>query len=529
MARTKKPKAMTRDTMIAMLRTRGVKGRLSKMTKPQLQKMVTSTAPAAAEHVEHAPADRAKGDLELEPDDHSGGHYFRTDGKTVTDGDHDHDTDPWPSDRAAGPKKPKKKPKKKKKVDPIEDPDADPTPELVNARLNKDRHPGTGRKISGLKASQLQFLLLNQETTRLMDNNRITLGDIEQRLDGIDAEYRHEFPNNKFDGSAVDEKNIIEHSRKRSKTDKFADKQPDAFSKDRGLLGKGVPEGSHTMPDGKATKDSGMKGAGSGTYKEYVRHNLKQHGGDMKKCAACYRAQKGGHYAKKDGSVSKADKAKYTHTHTPKGNPQSVKPDADSDDEPEVDFDEEPRQRITRNMDPRQARRQNRGSGMEGDMDGAGFDDLVGEGIMAWLRKHPIIEDVGVGALGVGATLATGGLADLAAGAVGTMAEGLGDAAGAAAEGDSSGLAKGALGSLKKSAATAYKALPGRATVATGIMTEAGQSVFTDGEKDVDGPTATTPPPTGPSGNRPAAAYDSNFQALFGHMHDQPSSGSVWG
>ena len=57
MARTKKPKAMTRDTMIAMLRTRGVKGRLSKMTKPQLQKMVTSTAPAAAEHVEHASAD----------------------------------------------------------------------------------------------------------------------------------------------------------------------------------------------------------------------------------------------------------------------------------------------------------------------------------------------------------------------------------------------------------------------------------------------------------------------------------------
>ena len=30
-----------------------------------------------------------------------------------------------------------------------------------------------------------------------------------------------------------------------------------------------------------------------------------------------------------------------------------------------------------------------RGSGMEGDMDGAGFDELVGEGIMAWLRKHP--------------------------------------------------------------------------------------------------------------------------------------------
>ena len=220
-----------------------------------------------------------------------------------------------------------------------------------------------------------------------MDNNRITLGDIEQRLDGIDVEYRDAFPNNKFDGSAVDEKNILEHSRKRSKTDKFADKPPDAFSKDRGLLGKGVPEGSHMMPDGKVIKDSDMKGAGSGTYKEYVKHNLKQHGGDIKKCAACYRDQKGGHYAKKDGSVSEADKDKYTHTHKPKRNPQSVEPDADSDDESEVDFDEEPGQRVTRNMDPRQARRQNRGSGMDDDMDGAGFDELVGEGIIAWLRN----------------------------------------------------------------------------------------------------------------------------------------------
>ena len=148
---------------------------------------------------------------------------------------------------------------------------------------------------------------------------------------------------------------------------------------------------------------------------------------------------------------------------------------------------------------------------------------------MAWLRKHPVLEDIGIGVLGVGATLATGGLADLAAGAVGTLSEGLGDAVGAAAEGDSSGLASEALGSLKKSAATAYKALPGRATVATGILTETEQSVFTDGEKDIDGPAPTTPPPPGPSVDRPAAAYDSNYQALFGHMHDQPYTGSVWG
>jgi hypothetical protein len=40
-----KKKAMTRDTIISMLRTRGVKGRLSKMTKPQLLKLLDGTAP----------------------------------------------------------------------------------------------------------------------------------------------------------------------------------------------------------------------------------------------------------------------------------------------------------------------------------------------------------------------------------------------------------------------------------------------------------------------------------------------------
>ena len=41
----KRAKAMTRDTMISMLRTRGAKGRLSKMTKPQLKALVEKTAP----------------------------------------------------------------------------------------------------------------------------------------------------------------------------------------------------------------------------------------------------------------------------------------------------------------------------------------------------------------------------------------------------------------------------------------------------------------------------------------------------
>ena len=55
-----------------------------KMTKPQLQQMVAKTAPPATSKGYDSNPDRPKGDLELEPDDHSGGHYFRTDGKTVT-------------------------------------------------------------------------------------------------------------------------------------------------------------------------------------------------------------------------------------------------------------------------------------------------------------------------------------------------------------------------------------------------------------------------------------------------------------
>ena len=57
-----------------------------------------------------------------------------------------------------------------------------------------------------------------------------------------------------------------------------------------------------------------------GTYKDFVKHNLKQFGGDMKKCAACYHDQKGGHYARKDGSVRPKDKGKYDHEHMPSKN-----------------------------------------------------------------------------------------------------------------------------------------------------------------------------------------------------------------
>eukprot|EP01046_Picozoa_sp_COSAG06_P083632 COSAG06_NODE_30515_length_537_cov_1.883562_2_plen_113_part_01 len=113
---------MTRDTMISMLRTRGVKGRLSKMTKPQLRKLLDGTAPPGAPQGTDKNPDRPKGDLELEPDDQSGGHYYRVTGKTVSDGKHEHGVTTWHSDGRAALSSPKKKAaakKKKKKVPDI--------------------------------------------------------------------------------------------------------------------------------------------------------------------------------------------------------------------------------------------------------------------------------------------------------------------------------------------------------------------------------------------------------------------------
>jgi len=97
----KRTKAMTRDTMISMLRTRGAKGRLSKMTKPQLRKLLDGTAPPGVPQGADKNPDRPKGDLELEPDDQSGGHYYRVTGKTVSDGKHTHGVTTWHSDGRA--------------------------------------------------------------------------------------------------------------------------------------------------------------------------------------------------------------------------------------------------------------------------------------------------------------------------------------------------------------------------------------------------------------------------------------------
>ena len=56
------------------------------------------------------------------------------------------------------------------------------------------------------------------------------------------------------------------------------------------------------------------KQSGGSSYKEYMRANLKKHGGDMKAAADAYK-QSGGHYARAGGDATAAEKAKYKHGH----------------------------------------------------------------------------------------------------------------------------------------------------------------------------------------------------------------------
>ena len=129
MARTK---SMTRADMIAALKSRGQKGKLSKMTKSQLTALLEKTAPPGDKP--GADEKRPKGDVELEPDDQDGGHFYRKDGTTRSDGKHEHKKNPWPTENSKAAPVPKPK-SRRKKVDPIEDPDADITVDLVRLAL----------------------------------------------------------------------------------------------------------------------------------------------------------------------------------------------------------------------------------------------------------------------------------------------------------------------------------------------------------------------------------------------------------
>jgi hypothetical protein len=519
MARTK---SMTRADMIAALKSRGQKGKLSKMTKSQLTALLEKTAPPGDKP--GADEKRPKGDLELEPDDQDGGHFYRKDGTTRSDGKHEHKKNPWPTENSKAAPAPKPK-SRRKKLDPIEDPDADITVDLVNRRLNADRHPATGRKISGKKASEMQYILMGNSMTRIMDGDRVAKDDIEQRLDNIDKLHKQEFPSTKSKGADVDVANVIdEHSKRtRSKPDRLSEQQPDAFADER-------------------DEEDGQQGKGTGhSYRSWMKQNLKQYGGNMSRAASAYkqrgagrdddlgpepepeplaeptrstkrrgsmtlqdalkegliskanfdkymdkylketfgvssdkelaelkrqhraaRQQDGGHYARGDGTVSDKEKTKYSgHIHRPARNPTK----GDSSDEESAPAS--PDRRITRGMDPREARRERRNQGGRGrgEQEGEGlFDgswdslktgfihdsDVLAHGVESvghslasssfgravgsaynsyegFMDKHKVIHDiVDDAALGLGVaglTLATGGLGDAAVlGAEGTGA-----------------------------------------------------------------------------------------------------------
>jgi hypothetical protein len=92
-------KTMTRADMIALLKSRGQKGPLSKMTKEKLQKLIHDTAPPDDKHHDSGRTDRPSGELELEPDEHQkGGHYFDKAGKAhaARHARHTHEKSTWP-------------------------------------------------------------------------------------------------------------------------------------------------------------------------------------------------------------------------------------------------------------------------------------------------------------------------------------------------------------------------------------------------------------------------------------------------
>ena len=369
-------KVMTRAEMISTLKSRGQKGALSKMTKPQLKALLVRTAPPGAPSHDEKP----RSDIALEPDERQvGGHYYRKNGETKSDGSHEHKSDPWPVSEASKAKSTKKTPTRKRKIDPVEDPDAELTPALVNKRLSDNRHPATGRKLRGHESGEkYRFILRNKS----IDGRPVTIDQMEAHLENIDAEFKREFPkpDNK-DSGAVDERNVRKGKRGRKEPDRLGDRGPDAFSKER-----------EDEQDGK-----GM------SYHAWMRKHLKQHGGNMAKAAAAYRQQKGGgilddlerdigiggkprapaaaagsagapkpmnntaagsagapkpmsggHYARADGSVLAKDRGKYGHTHKPGKNPAVTYEDAKSDEPEPARAPSPPARRATRNMDPRE-------------------------------------------------------------------------------------------------------------------------------------------------------------------------------
>ena len=111
--------------------------------------------------------------------------------------------------------------------------------------------------------------------------------------------------------------------------------------------------------------------------------------------------------------------------------------------------------------------------------------------------------------------------------------DGLTASAEGAAEDGATGLLRRGLTKVKGAASDLYKELPTRQKVAEGLVTATGEQIFgselKDASGDDDGPPGPKSPP-GPSASDIAGAqFNANYQALYGHLHEQPYTGSIWG
>ena len=102
----KRERSKTRADMIAMLKSRGVRGRLSKMTKAQLRTKLDETAPPPEDQEGDGRKPQRSGELELEADPQSGGHFYKADGSTSATQEakykHEHRKKDWPAQKGSG-------------------------------------------------------------------------------------------------------------------------------------------------------------------------------------------------------------------------------------------------------------------------------------------------------------------------------------------------------------------------------------------------------------------------------------------
>ena len=102
----KRERTKTRADMIALLKSRGVRGRLSKMTKAQLRGKLEDTEPPEDQEGDGRPSPPRSGELELEADPQGGGHFYKADGATSSTQSakykHAHRKKDWPAQTGSG-------------------------------------------------------------------------------------------------------------------------------------------------------------------------------------------------------------------------------------------------------------------------------------------------------------------------------------------------------------------------------------------------------------------------------------------